>query len=145
MWLVSCRRQGVLTQGPTPDRKCKLNISSFPILPHLSDCLIPVILCPFYCYCEWCRHGLGRGLLIYNMVWDGGQGVGIILQFLLFFSFFFFHLCFRPLFSHVLCPFFKWLQHDSCCLCFFVFYLFSLSMVPLTRIYYCKEIVVSVM
>ena len=40
MWLVSCRRQGMLTQGPAPDPKCKLNISSFLTLPHFSDCLI---------------------------------------------------------------------------------------------------------
>ena len=40
MWLVSWRRQGILTQGPAPDPKCKLNISSFLALPNLSDCLI---------------------------------------------------------------------------------------------------------
>ena len=31
---------GMLTQGPAPDPKYKLNISSFLTLPHLSDCLI---------------------------------------------------------------------------------------------------------
>ena len=40
MWLVSCRRLGMLTQGPTLVLKCKLNISSFLPLPHSSDCLI---------------------------------------------------------------------------------------------------------
>ena len=30
----------MLTQGPTPDPKCKLNISSFPTPPFLLDCLI---------------------------------------------------------------------------------------------------------
>ena len=47
MWLVSCRGggaggwgQGVLTQGPTRDPKCKLNISSFLTLVHLLECLI---------------------------------------------------------------------------------------------------------
>ena len=40
MWLVPCRRQGMLTQGPAPDPKCKLNISSLLTLPHLSDCHI---------------------------------------------------------------------------------------------------------
>ena len=30
----------MLTQGPAPDPKCKLNISSFLTLPHFSDCLI---------------------------------------------------------------------------------------------------------
>ena len=40
MSLVSCRGQQMLTQGPTADSKCKLNISSFLILPHQLDCLI---------------------------------------------------------------------------------------------------------
>ena len=40
MWLVSCRRQGMLTQGPTPDPKCELNITSFLTLPHPSHCPI---------------------------------------------------------------------------------------------------------
>ena len=40
MWLVSSRTQGMLTQGPAPDPKRKLNISSFLTLPHLSDCLV---------------------------------------------------------------------------------------------------------
>ena len=40
LWLVSCRRQGMLTQGPAPDPKCKLNITSFLTLPHLLHCLI---------------------------------------------------------------------------------------------------------
>ena len=30
----------MLTQGPAPDPKCKLNISSFLTLPHLLDYLI---------------------------------------------------------------------------------------------------------
>ena len=40
MWVVSCRRQGVLTQGPAPDSKSKLIISTFLTVPHLLDCLI---------------------------------------------------------------------------------------------------------
>ena len=40
MLLVSCRRQGLPTQGPTPDTKFKLIISSFLTLPHLLDCLV---------------------------------------------------------------------------------------------------------
>ena len=31
---------GDADQGPTPDPKCKLNISSFFTFPHLLDCLI---------------------------------------------------------------------------------------------------------
>ena len=30
-------------------------------------------------------------------------------------------------------PLFRWLEHDDCCVCFFVFSLFSLSLLPLTR------------
>ena len=30
----------MLTQGPAPDPKCKLNISSFFTLPYPLDCLI---------------------------------------------------------------------------------------------------------
>ena len=40
MRLVSSRRLGALSEGPTPDPKCKLNISSFLTFPHLLDCLI---------------------------------------------------------------------------------------------------------
>ena len=41
--------------------------------------------------------------------------------------------------------FFKWAEHDNCCVSFFLDYLFSLSLVPLTRSYWGIEIVVSVM
>ena len=37
-WLVCCRKQGMLTQGPTPDSKCKLNISSLFTLPLCEKC-----------------------------------------------------------------------------------------------------------
>ena len=40
MWLVSCRRQGLLSEGLAQAPKCKLNISSFLTLPHLLDCRI---------------------------------------------------------------------------------------------------------
>ena len=36
----ACRRQEMLTQGPAPDPKCKLNILLLLRLPHLLDCLI---------------------------------------------------------------------------------------------------------
>ena len=39
--------------------------------------------------------------------------------------------------------FFKWLERGNSCL--FLCLLFSLSLVPLTRIYWCLEIVVSAM
>ena len=37
--------------------------------------------------------------------------------------------------GHVNCLFYKWLQCDSCCVCFYVDTFFSLSLVPLTRGY----------
>ena len=70
----------MLTQGPTPDSKCNLNISSFLTLPHLSDYLIctrnsmSIVL-----LLQMMGDGLGGGWLIYSRVWEGGQGVGIIL------------------------------------------------------------------
>ena len=38
---------------------------------------------------------------------------------------------------------FRWLEY-GCCICFFVFSLFPLSLVPSTRSYYCREIGFSV-
>ena len=35
-----CRMKGMMSQGPAPDPKYKLNIPSFITLPHLLDCLI---------------------------------------------------------------------------------------------------------
>ena len=69
-------------------------------------------------------------------MWEGGVGWVLSCSF----CFWFFHLCFYPLFSSV--AFFKWLEHDNCCVCFFVFYFFFLSLLPLTRSYWCTEIVV---
>ena len=70
----------MLTQGPTPDPKCKLNISSFLTLAHLSNCLICTtnsvsIVFLLEMAGEWDRWGW----LIYNRLWEEGQGVGIIL------------------------------------------------------------------
>ena len=50
----------MLTQGPSPDPKCKLNISSFFTLPHLLGFLIlPEIMCPWYCYYKYGGDGIG--------------------------------------------------------------------------------------
>ena len=35
----------------------------------------------------------------------------------------------------------SWVVHDSCCVCFLVHFLLSLSLVPLIRHYECVEIV----
>ena len=86
----------MLTQGPTPDSKCKLNISSFFTLTHLLDCLI-------------CTRNFMSIVLLLQMegvgkvrVVDCRQGQGYYLVV----SCFFFHLCFCSLFSHVffICP-----------------------------------------
>ena len=138
MWLVSCRRQGMLTQGPAPDPKCKLIISSYLTLPQLLDCLIctrnamPIVLLLQMMAGGGGGGGVdgigGGGWLMYIRVWVGGQRVGIILWFLFSFSCAFAFCCLT-----FLVPLFRWLEHDGCCVCFFVFSLFSLSLVPLTR------------
>ena len=74
------RRQGMLTQGPAPDPKCMLIISSFLTLPHLLDCLnftrnAMSIVLSLQILGGWNRWGW----LIYIRVWVGGQGVGTIL------------------------------------------------------------------
>ena len=81
MWLGSWRKQGMLTQGPAPDRKCKLNISSTLTLPPLLDCLIcarnsmSILL-----LLQMLGDGMGGGWLFFIKVWVGGLGVGITLQ-----------------------------------------------------------------
>ena len=87
MWLVSCKRQGMLTQGPARDPKCELNIT-FLALPDplhcpicAKDIMVTVLL---QVMCGW----EGWGWFIYVRVWVGGQGVGIIV-----FLFFVLFLC----------------------------------------------------
>ena len=132
MQLVSCRRQGMLTQGPTPDLKCKLNISSFLTLPHLLDCLIctrnSVSIVLLWTIAGW--HRLKGGWFI---SWCGYYLIVFFLLVLL-------HLILS-------CPvsFFKWVEHDYCCVCLFVYHLFSFSLLPLTRSYWGMEIVLTVM
>ena len=131
MWLLSCRRQGMLTQGPAPDPKCKLNISSFLTLPHLLDCLICTRNSVSIVLLLWMMgDGIGRGDWFIS-----GGGYYLIV----------FFICAFVFWSLMSCLFFKWVKYDSCCVCFFVYYLFSLSLVPLTRSYWGIEIVVSVM
>ena len=90
----------MLTEGPTPEPRCKLIISSFLTLPHLLD----------YFFCtrnamsivlllQMMGDGIGGGWLIYIRVWVGEQGTVII------FFFFFFFLCFCILLLHILSAF----------------------------------------
>ena len=144
MWLVSCRRQGMLTKGPTPDPKCKVNISSFLTFPHLLD---------FHIYCLiYTRNSVPIVLLLWRMagwhrfeVLDSYQGVGVRREAGYYLIVCFFLLVLLPF--DLSCPvsFFKWVEHDSCCVYFFVYYLLSLSPVHLTTGYWRVEIVLSLM
>ena len=135
---MSCRRQGMLTEGPAPDPKCKLNISSFLIHPHWLDCLICTRNSMFIVFLVWKMGGWDR--------WEGGWFIpscgwgdkGWVLSH----GFFSFGL----LSFGLSCPvsLFMWAEHDSCCVCLFVYYFFSYSPVSLSRSYWEIEIVVSV-
>ena len=134
MWLVSCRRQEMLTQGPAPDCKCKLNIPSFLTLPHLLDCLICIrnsvsIVLLLWMMGWWDRWGLVDS---YQSVGSGTVGGYYLIEFF---------ICAFVFCCIMSCIVFKWAEHYSCCVCFFVDYLFSLSLVPLTRSYWGIEIV----
>ena len=93
----------MLTQGPAPGPKCKLNISSFLTLPHLPDCLICIrnsmsLVLLLQMMGGWVRWGKW---LIYNSVWEGGGTGGgyylavfVFLLLLLLFSFVLFSFVF---------------------------------------------------
>ena len=78
----------MLTQGPAPDPKCKLNISSFLTLPHPSLCLVcanhMVIVLLLQIMGGW-KVG-GRGWFIDVRVWVGDRGW--VSYFLFFFVLF---------------------------------------------------------
>ena len=135
MWLVSCRRQGMLTQGPAPDPKCRLNITSFLTFPHTLHCLIcakdimstVLLLQEIEGQESW-----GRGL-IYVRVLVGEQGFDFILS-LFFCLVFVLLLTVLSLLVHdsllclLHCFFFAFfvsdpfnqalLVHRNCCVCF---------------------------
>ena len=69
-----------------------------------------------------------------------GEGKGWVLS-----HSFCFLICVFVFCSLMSCLFFNRVQHDSCCVCFFVYYWFSLSLVPFTKSSWATEIVVSVM
>ena len=100
IWLVSCRRQGMLTQWPAPDRKCKLIISSFITLPHLLDCFIYTRNAMSIVLLLQMMGGLHRcEMVAFYKGAGGGTGGGYHV---IVFAFF---LQFCILFFHVLCPF----------------------------------------
>ena len=112
----------MLTQGPIPDPKCKLNISSFLTLPHLLDCLICTwnsvsIVLFLWMMGRWHREGGPGGWSISGCGWcDRGWVVSH--------SLFVFLLVLLLFVLSCLVSFFMWVEHDSCCVCFFVHYLF---------------------
>ena len=118
MWLVSCRRQGMLTQGPAPDPKCKLNISSFLTLPDLSDCLIctrnamPIVL-----LLQIMGDGIGGGSS--SILACGWGDKGWLSSYCFCFFLVLFLFC-SLTFSVFL---FRWLELDDCCACFFLCFL----------------------
>ena len=60
-------------------------------------------------------------------------------------SLFFFLLCFLSFLLSSPVSFLKCVEHEGYCDCFFVYYLLSMSLVPLSRSYWGIEIVVSAM
>ena len=64
MWLVSCRRQGMLIREPAPDPKCELNITSFLTLPDPLHCPI-------------CGKDIMVTVLLLQLMW-GWEGWGVV-------------------------------------------------------------------
>ena len=109
----------MLTQGPSPDPKCKLNITSFLKLPHPLDCriyakdiMITVLLL------QMMGDEKDWGWFIYVRLWVREKWVGII-----FFLFLAVFLCCCELYFH------------GVVVCFIVPFLLSLPLVPLIRQY----------
>ena len=122
MWLLSCSRQGMLTEGPAPNCKCKLIILPFITFLHLLDCLIctrnamsTVLLLKLI------GDGLGGGWLLYIRVRVWEQGLVSSYSFFVFSVFAFCSLTFSVLL-------FRWLEHDGC-LSVSSFFLYFLSLV----------------
>ena len=140
-WCLAGGR-GCWLKGPNQIPSVKLNISSFFTLSQLLDCLICTrnsvsIVLLLWMIGGW--HRLGGVVDSYQGV-GGGRGGE---YYLIVFFFFLIML----LYFVLSCPvsFFKWVKHDRCCICFFVYYFFSLSLVPLPRSYWGLEIVLSLM
>ena len=136
---------GVLEETEYADRRAcmrsyfKLNISSIPTLSHLLDCLIctrsstfiVLFLQAMGCFDRWQVVDLDQ------LVGSGTESVyyHIVLVF--------FGMYFYLLFSHIFWLFFGVLEHNICDVCFFFYFLFSLSLVVLMWKYFCLAVVVS--
>ena len=124
MWLVSSRRQGMLTQGPASDPKCGLNITSFLTLPHrlhfpicAKDIMVTVLLLQVMRKWEGWKvvHLLG-------FVGKGGGDRGWVL------CFFYVLFCFCAVVGVL-----SWLLHDSLLCLFHCSFSASFSLVPSVR------------
>ena len=110
--------------------------SSFLTLPHVLDCLICTRNFVTIFLLLWMMRGWDRwGVVDSHQGVGGGTGVGYYL--IVFLGFF---ICAFIFWSLMSCLLSEWVEHDGCCVCFFVHYLFSLSLVPLTRSYWGIEI-----
>ena len=128
----------MLTQGPALDPKCQLNVSLFYILPHLLDCLIFTRNAMSIVFLLQMMEGWDRwGVVDLYCDVSGGRRGGYHLIVFVFSDVF----DFSSFMSSV--PLFRGLEHDGCCVCFFVFSWFSLFLVPLGRSYWCIETAVS--
>ena len=107
----------MLTQGPTPDPKCELNVTSFLTLPHPLHCLIcPKNIMVIILLLEVMGDDKVGGWFIYVRVWVGGTGGGFQI-FSIFCSAFM-----------LLLIVLSWLVHDSLfCLSNCSFFAFFLS------------------
>ena len=129
MWQVSCRRQGMLTQGSTLDPKCKLIISSFPTFPHLLDCLICTrngmsIVLFLQMIGRWNRWWwVGGGVIYYNSVSVGTRGG--------YHPIFFFLVFLYLVLSHSQSLYLDGYSMMAAIFIYLLISLFSLSLVPL--------------
>ena len=137
VWVVGIKCGWCLAQGrgywPPPDLKCNLIISSFLTLshfPHLLDYLICTRNAMSIALVLQIMGERGRWEVVnlyYRVGNRAGRGYHVTI-----FVFYLVLLYFVVTFS---VPLFRWIEHDGCCVCFFVFSLFSLSLIPLTRSY----------
>ena len=72
----------MLTQGPTSDPKCKLDISSFLTLPHSPDCLICAKEIMIIVFLQMMGGWEGWGWFIHVRIWLRRKWV--VLKFLYF-------------------------------------------------------------
>ena len=127
MCLVSCRRQGILTQGHESDPKCKLIISSFVTLPHLLDCLICTRNAMSIVLLLKTMGGRIRWVM-FDLYWGVGRGTGSRYHLI---AFVFFSCAFAFCSFMFSIPLFRYLEHDAV----MSVSLFSLSLVPLATSY----------